>query len=73
MVRMPPPLCADQEFNHWKAPAMFNTATPSNTAPASLGSTLFAIIEMLLMVDLRDELVAENQDAQVDGGYQYGL
>ena len=52
---------------------MFNTATPSNTAPASLGSTLFAIIEMLLMVDLRDELVAENQDAQVDGGYQYGL
>lgn len=52
---------------------MFNTTAPSNAAPASLSSTLFSIVEMLMMVNLRDELVAENQDAQVDGAYQYGL
>ena len=36
-------------------------------------ATLFAILETLLMVNLRDELVAENGDAQADGAYHYGL
>lgn len=53
---------------------MFNTTNYPHAAPAAtLSATLFTILEALLCVQMRDELVAENSADQADGAYQYGL
>ena len=52
---------------------MFNATTSTTANLAAAPSSLFWIIEALLMVQLRDELVAEHPAAQVDGAYHYGL
>lgn len=52
---------------------MFNASSHTQATPDSLSAVLFSILETLLMVDLRDELVVENADGQADGAYHYGL
>jgi hypothetical protein len=52
---------------------MFNTTAQTTTTQTTSPLSLFAIIEALLMVNLRDELVAETSADQADGAYHYGL
>ena len=52
---------------------MFNATAPTPATADLAPSSLFWIIEALLMVNLRDELVTENPADQADGAYHYGL
>ncbi|MDB5958793.1 MAG: hypothetical protein JWP59_87 [Massilia sp.] len=52
---------------------MFNATTQTNATQTTSPLSLFAIIEALLLVNLRDELVAETSADQADDAYHYGL
>lgn len=52
---------------------MFNATAHTTATPANAPSSLFWIIEALLMVNLRDDLLADQASTQDDGAYHYGL